>query len=87
MRCKSTYINSATITVVKSGAGILRRIIVGTTSAGAIEIYDGIDDGTATQKGELKASITEGTFDFDCVMAKGIMIITRGASKITVVYE
>lgn len=84
---KSTYISSATTTVVKSGIGVLRKIIVGTTSAGAIKIYDGVDDGAGIQKGELKASIAEGTFEFDCVMAKGILIITDGASKITVIYE
>jgi hypothetical protein len=79
------YISSATTTQVKTGSGLLRAIVVGETAAGAIKIIDGTF-GTTTNLGELKASIVEGTYRFDCVFGAGLRIVTGGASKITVIY-
>lgn len=81
-----TYISSATTTQVKTGSGVLRRIIVGETAAGAIQIIDGIS-GTTTNLGELKASIAERTYEFNCIFRAGLRIVTGAASKITVVWE
>lgn len=79
------YISSATTAQVKTGRGILKRIIVTETAAGSIKVIDGTS-GSTTNLAELKASIVEGTYNFDCVFTEGLRIITAGASKITVVY-
>lgn len=82
-----TYVDAVGTTTIKSGSGSLHRIIVGTTSAGKIEVYDGVDGGEFTQLAELKASIAEGSFEFDCKFAKGLYLTNPGGSKITVVYR
>lgn len=78
-----TYIATATTTVVKTGSGVLGRIVVGETAAGAITIYDNTV-GSGTIIGVLKASIAEGTYHFECEFTNGCTVVTAGASKITV---
>lgn len=78
-----TYISSATTTQCATGRGVLRAIVVGETSAGAISIIDGTS-GTTANIGTLKASIVEGTYIFDTTFSAGLRIVTAGASKITV---
>lgn len=80
------YIATATTTQVKTGSGVLRRIIVGETAAGAISIIDGTSGSTANI-GTLKASIVEGDYEFNVAFSQGLRIVTAGASKITVVFE
>lgn len=82
----STYIATATTTVVKTGAGHLARIVVGETAAGAITIYDNTA-ASGTILGVLKASIVEDTYEFNIAFATGLTIVTAGASKITVVWR
>lgn len=89
---KSSYISTATTTDVTGNGTIpntckLLRIVVGETSAGAITVYDDVSGGTTTPKAVLKASIVEGTYEFGITMAKGIQVVTAGASKITVVWS
>ena len=79
-----TYISSATTTIVISGPGVLKRIIVGETAAGAITIYDNTA-ASGTVISVLKASIAEGTYDFDIDFSLGCTVVTAAASKITVV--
>jgi len=87
-----TYISTATSTDV-TGQGLtptsckLIRVIVGETSAGAISIYDALGGATTTLRGTLKPSIAEGSYEFGITMARGIQIVTAGASKITVVWS
>jgi len=83
---KYAYISSATTTQVVTGNGILHAIVLGETAAGSIKIIDNTS-GTTTNLGELKASIAEGTYVFNCAFAAGLRIITAGASKLTVVYN
>lgn len=83
---KYEYISTATTTQVKTGSGYLKSITVTETAAGSIKIIDGTS-GSTTNLGELKASITEGTYEFDVKFNTGLRIITAGASKITVSYE
>lgn len=85
-RFSYSYISSATTTQVKSGAGFLHAIIVGTTAAGAIQIIDNTT-GSTVNIGELKSSIVEGTYIFNCQFSTGLRIITAAASKITVIYR
>lgn len=80
-----TNISTATTTAVKTGAGHLHSIVVGTTAAGAITIYDNTS-GSGTKIGTLKASIVEGTYLFDCAFATGLTIVSAAASDITVTY-
>jgi len=79
------YIATATTTQVHTGAGRLQKIIVGETAAGSIKIIDGTS-GSTTNLAELKASIAEGSYEFNVAFGSGLRIITAGASKITVVY-
>lgn len=83
---KYEYISTATTTQVDTGSGQLIRIVVGETAAGAISIIDNTS-GTTVNIGVLKASIAEGTYDFNVQYAVGLRIITAAASKITIVYN
>jgi hypothetical protein len=83
---RAKYISTATTTQVKTGAGYLKAIVVGETAAGQISIIDNTA-GSTVNLGALKASITEGTYEFNCHFAVGLRIITAGASKITVIYR
>ncbi|MEW6126730.1 MAG: hypothetical protein AB1757_06805 [Acidobacteriota bacterium] len=85
-RFSYNYISTATTTQVKSGAGFLHAIVVGETAAGSIKVIDNTS-GTTTNLGELKASIVEGTYVFNCSFATGLRIVTAAASKITVIYR
>jgi hypothetical protein len=83
-----TYSGTNETVTVKAGQGILKSIVVGTTSASAIEVYDGTDGGSENAKlAELKASVAEGTYEFDCVFAKGLIVWNPGRSKITIVWR
>lgn len=81
------YISSATTTQVASGHGVLEKIIVGETAAGAITIYDETGSGTTKIIGVLKASVVEGEYAFNVTFGEGLKIVTAAASKITVVYR
>lgn len=85
-RCSYAYISTATTTQVLTGAGVLRKIIVGTTAAGSIKVIDDIT-GTTTNIAELQASILPGVYEFNAGVAKGIRIVTAAASLVTVIYE
>jgi hypothetical protein len=80
------YISSATTTQVKTGAGVLKAIVLGETAAGLISIIDNTS-GSTINLGALKASIVEGVYEFDVAFSTGLRIITAGASKLTVVYR
>ena len=81
---KYTYISTATTTQVATGQGALIRIVVNTTSAGAISIIDNTS-GSTVNIGSLKTSIVEGTYEYGIQFVNGLRIITAGASDITVV--
>lgn len=80
------YISTATTTAVKSGAGVLKAITVGETAAGAITVYDNTS-AAGTVIAVLKASVVEGTYEFNVAYSTGLTIVTAGASKITVSYS
>jgi len=80
-----TYISTATTTQVFTGSGTLHSITVNTTANGAISVIDNTS-GSAVNVASLKASIAEGTYTYDCVIANGLRIITAGASDITVTW-
>lgn len=80
------HIASATTTQVATGRALLKAIVVNSTAAGTITVVDETS-GSTPVVAVLKASVVEGTYIFECVMAKGIRIITAGASDITVIYS
>ncbi len=74
-----------TTTVVKIGAGHLHSIVINTTAAGTITVYDNTA-GSGTKIAILKASVVEGTYLYDCAFSTGLTIVTGAASDITVTY-
>ena len=81
-----TYIATNTDTQVFTGPGTLIRVILGETAAGAITFGDGLT-GAATTFAVLKASIVEGSYEFNCQISTGLTITTAGASKVTVIWK
>lgn len=79
---RKAYISTITTTAVKAATGVLRRIVLTETAAGTITVND--NDGAVAV---LKASIVEGTYDFDVECKGKIEVVTAAASKLTVVYE
>ncbi len=81
------YISTATTTDVFNGPGTLKSIILGETAAGAITVSDTSGSNVIAV---LKASITEGVYDFGdkgISLSLGLRIVTAGASKLTVVFN
>lgn len=79
-----TNISTATTTVVKSGTGVLHSIVVNTTAAAAITVYDNTA-GSGTKIATIAASPAIGsTFQYDVAFATGLTIVTAGTSDITV---
>lgn len=84
----STYISTATTTTVKSGAGILHKILIGTGGAGSNAVI--YDNTTAT--GTILATIdtaTRDNFVLDLQFSTGLTIVTASGTPalITVVYR
>lgn len=80
-----TNIAGVATTVVFTGKGLLHNIIVNTTAAGAITIYDG-NGANTTLVGTLKASVVEGTYQYDIKIANGLRIVTAATPDITVTW-
>lgn len=82
------YITTATTTQVKTGAGILKRIVINKpVSTGTISIIDNISGSTVnigivTSTADLKPFF----IDFDLKFSTGLRIITTQTQDITVVY-
>ena len=82
-----TRINTAATTVVKAKDGTLYRIIIGTTAAGAITLYDNASEASGKVIGVLKASIAEGGYAFGLRFRNGLVVVTAAASDIIIIYE
>lgn len=65
--------------------GILKKIIVNTTAAGTIKIYDGGVTGKLIAS--LKSNVAEGTYSYDIAIQTNLTIVLAAASDITVVYD
>ena len=81
-----TNITSATTTVVKSGGGILRRITINTTAAGAITVYDNTS-AAGTKIATFPNNAAIGTYEYGCRFGTGLTVVTGAASDVTVVWE
>ena len=82
----ATYISTATTTTVKTGVGRMVRINITETAAGTITVYDNTA-ASGTILAVFKASVVEGTYEFNCRFGIGLTIVTAGASKLTVIWE
>src|SRR5262245_1014847 len=78
-------ITSATTTAVKSGAGVLRRLTINTTAAGAITIYDNTA-ASGTKIATLPSSAVVGSYEYGIKFTTGLTIVTAAASDVTVAY-
>jgi hypothetical protein len=76
-----------TSSLVNSGATFLHAIIVNTTAAGAVTIYDGVGPTTGTKVGTLKASVVEGTYTYNVPLSTGLTVTAASNSDITIVYK
>lgn len=85
----STRITTATTTQVKSGPGVLKRIVVNTpVSAGSIGLIDGTSGTTVTIGAIVSTADLKPYFvDFDVRFSTGLRIVTAQAQDITVVWE
>lgn len=82
------YISTATTTQVKSGAGILHKIIINTPVAGTISLIDNtagstVNIGIITMTADVKPY----ELTYDLGFTTGLRIITSVASDVTVVYR
>ncbi len=94
MNTTNSFLNIATntTTTVKSGSGVLKRIILNKPLAGGvITIYDqvtatGTKIGTITLPGTL---LEDGmrSVEYDCAFGIGLTVVTSAATDITVVYR
>lgn len=83
---KFSYISTATTTAVKSGSGVLEKIVVSTAgSSSTATIYDNTA-GSGTVVGVINTDAL-GSYDYGGRFATGLTIVTVGTPKITVVYR
>ena len=83
-------INTNTTTTVKSGAGVLKRIVVNKigTSSNTCTIYDNTT-ATGTIIGTIDPVHTQMVFEYDVVFNTGLTIVTATgtAADLTIVYQ
>lgn len=83
-------INTNTTTTVKSGAGVLKRIVVNKmgTSSNTCTIYDNTS-GTGTIIATIDPVHTQMVFEYDVVFNTGLTIVTATgtAADLTIVYQ
>lgn len=80
----ATPAGSAT-TVITRQPGVLHAIVINTTAAASITVYDNIA-GSGNKIATLKASIAEGTYVYDVALNVGLTLVLAGASDVTVLY-
>lgn len=85
----NNYVNitAATTTAVKTGAGILKGIVIGTTGTGmAVSIYD-----STTAAGSKIATITAAApicYEVNIAVTNGITVVTSGTmGDVTIIYK
>lgn len=83
-------INTNTTTTVKSGAGVLKRIVVNKVGASSntCTIYDNTT-ATGTIIGTIDPVYTQMVFEYDLVFSTGLTIVTANgtAADLTIVYQ
>ncbi len=85
-RFSSNYISTATTTVIKTGAGMLHRIVVEGGTAGTIIIYDNTA-GSGTTIASFDSTAALMSYEFNTAFGTGLTIVTAAATKITVSFR
>lgn len=83
-----THISSAATTIIAGVAAKFCTIVVNTTAAGAITVYNAATSATCSSSNVvaiLKASIAEGDYNYFTKLSTGLIVVTAGSSDITVV--
>lgn len=86
---KQTYLTGGTTAQVFTGRGTLHAIVVGTTAATAVDVFDMVNPGTVTNTATvmvLKASVAENTYLIDAVMANGCYVTYGSGGTYTVLW-
>lgn len=83
----NSTVTSTTGSLLNTGATFLHAIVVNTTAAGAVTIYDGVGPTTGTVVGVLQASVLPGTFTYNLPLATGLCVTAATSSDVTVVYK
>jgi hypothetical protein len=89
MALSYTYITTATTTQVKTGAGILHKIVVNTpVSTGTIGLIDNTA-GTTVNIGQIVSTADLKPYElvYDCRFSTGLRIVTTQTQDITVIYQ
>lgn len=81
---KFTNITSATSTTAHSGKCILERIVVNSTAAGTIIVYNNTADSGA-KVATLPSSAAVGGYEYGCLCSLGVRVVTGAAYDLTVV--
>ena len=82
----TSTVTSSAASLVKSGAGFLHAVIVNSTAAGLVTIWDSTTL-TGTKIGTLKASIVEGTYVYDVKFSTGLQVTSPNSANLTIVYR
>ncbi len=83
-----TYIKDNTPTLVKTGEGILKRILINKAFTGTIKVIDTADDTeTTANMGTIENPTVGLAFPYQCDFTNGLLIIASGTCDITVVSE
>lgn len=80
----SSYISTATTTLIMTGRGSIVGLCVTETAAGTITVYDSLS-ASGTVLGVLKASIGEGTYLIGVPFSTGCTVVTAAGSKVTII--
>ena len=83
--CRATRITTAVTTTVKTGTGILHRLIIGTTAVGTITVNQYLN-GVATAVLVLGASFPVGSYEINIECAGKIEVVTAAAYDLTAVW-
>ena len=83
------YITTATTTNVKTGAGLLHKIVVNKPISGStIKLIDNTS-GTTANIGTITNTSDVKPYEliYDCRVSLGLIVVTSGADDITVIYQ
>jgi hypothetical protein len=69
---------------VHAGRCILERVVVNTTAAGTVVIYDNLA-GSGMTVARFPASPAAGTYEYGCLCNTGVTVVTTAALDLTVV--
>jgi len=82
---KAYYIGSNGTYVLKTGAGLLYRVVL-LDNAGTVTVYDNTA-GSGTLLGSIDGTAGSGTLEFSATYNVGLTVVTGGGAKATIVYE